>query len=188
MRPQPVRTGIIQMIYYKPIKEAQINIEMFRCFNRYQKVSKCWRKDNKGWTLKDIPFIKNWNADDLSHLVSCLKQTAAAGGAVIGAFADDDLVGFSSIESGFFGEQQQYLQLSNLHVSHEYRSLGIGKTLFLLSADKAREMGAKKLYISAHSSEETQAFYKAMHCIEAQEYNQKLAEAEPCDCQLEFIL
>ena len=48
--------------------------------------------------------------------------------------------------------------------------------------------GAKKLYISAHSAVETQAFYRAMGCVEAQEYNQKHVEAEPYDCQMECSL
>lgn len=42
--------------------------------------------------------------------------------------------------------------------------------------------------MSTHSSEETQAFYKAMGCMEAVEYNEKLVSEEPCDCQLEYCL
>lgn len=49
-------------------------------------------------------------------------------------------------------------------------------------------MGAKKLYKSAHSSQETQAFYQAIGCVEAVEYNESLIAAEPYDCQLEYIL
>jgi hypothetical protein len=49
-------------------------------------------------------------------------------------------------------------------------------------------MGAQKLYISAHSSQESQAFYKAMGCVEAMEYNKRLVSEEPCDCQLEYNL
>jgi len=66
--------------------------------------------------------------------------------------------------------------------------MGIGKRLFSLICRKAKEMGAKKLYISAHSSQETQAFYKTMGCIEAVEYNDELVAREPCDCQLEYKL
>ena len=46
--------------------------------------------------------------------------------------------------------------------------------------------GRKPLYISAHSSVESQAFYKApMGCVEAREYQAFHVEKEPCDCQLE---
>ena len=95
---------------------------------------------------------------------------------VFGAFKDEKLVGFSSVESELFGEKQEYLQLSSLHVSNEQRGGGIGKTLFQMSADRAGAMGAKKLYISAHSSQETQAFYESTGCSEAVEYNRILCE------------
>ena len=42
--------------------------------------------------------------------------------------------------------------------------------------------------ISSHSAVETQAFYKAVGCVEAKVYNHKHTEAEPCDCQLEYEL
>ncbi len=64
----------------------------------------------------------------------------------------------------------------------------IGKKLFSIMCEEAKEKGAKKLYISAHSSEETQGFYKTLGCVEAKEYNSKLVAEEPCDCQLEYSL
>lgn len=48
-----------------------------------------------------------------------------------------------------------------------------------------RTWGEEIIYISAHSSVESQAFYKAMGCVEAEEYSIKHVEKEPCDCQLE---
>ncbi|MCC5464644.1 hypothetical protein [Pelosinus baikalensis] len=41
-------------------------------------------------------------------------------------------------------------------------------------------MGARKIYISAHSSEESQAFYKVIGCVEAVEINKQLLDAEGC--------
>lgn len=48
--------------------------------------------------------------------------------------------------------------------------------------------GADKLYISGHSSKESQAAYSALGCKHAEEINEILAEAEPFDVQLEYIL
>ena len=73
-------------------------------------------------------------------------------------------------------------------MSCECRGEGIGKGLFVCAKAAAKKLGAKKIYISAHSAEETQAFYHSLGCKEAEEYNQELVEAEPCDCQLEYIL
>ena len=55
-------------------------------------------------------------------------------------------------------------------------------------SSRARRLGADKLYISAHSSKENQAAYKALGCVHAKEINPKLAEEEPCDVQLEYVL
>ena len=49
-------------------------------------------------------------------------------------------------------------------------------------------LGAEKLYITAHSSEESQAFYKTVGCCETCELNQPLYEKEPFDCHLEYDL
>ena len=84
-----------------------------------------------------------------------------------------------------FGSKGQYRDLTSLHVSRDKRGHGIGRTLFQKAADWARSRGAEKLYISSHSAVETQAFYRAMGCVEAQEYQYAHVEKEPYDCQLE---
>lgn len=175
-------------VIYKELKENEIDIDLFSSFNRHQDVKKCWRKEDGQWVLKDIAFVEHWGAEEYEYLVKCLKNTIKTDGTVFGAFKNNSLVGFASVESGFFGSHNQYLELSCIHTSYKSRGLGVGKKLFSLICKKAKDMGAKKLYISAHSSEESQAFYKAMGCIEAEEYNSKSVEKEPCDCQLEFRL
>lgn len=165
-----------------------IHLDLFSGFNRYQDVKKCWRKVEDNWVLKDVPFIEQWSIDEYKILVSCLQNTISTGGVVIGAYNDDILVGFASVESEFFGSKENYLQLSSIHITYESRNRGIGKELFLLSCEAAKDKGVDKLYISAHSSEETQAFYKSVGCVEAAEYNQRLVDLEPYDCQLEYCL
>lgn len=177
-----------ELIYYKELEKADINSALFANFNRFQDVKKCWRKENGKWILKDIAFTEQWNLDEYEYLIKCLQNTIITGGKVFGAFYNNVLVGFASVEYQFFGSQKNYQQLSSIHISYENRGFGIGKKLFYLVTEKAREMGAGKLYISAHSSQETQNFYKAMGCVEAIEYNSKLVEEEPFDCQLEFSL
>ena len=104
------------------------------------------------------------------------------------AFCDGVLKGFTAVESELFGGEQGYLDLPCIHVSEDMRGKGIGKALFNAAKDWARAHGGRKLYISAHSAVESQAFYKAMGCVEAAVYNQKYVEAEPYDCQLECRL
>ena len=176
------------MIEYRELTEKEIYRELFAGFIRHQNVTKCFRKENGSWIIKDAPFVDNWTESDYAILIDCLKNTVRTGGFVYAAFNGGILKGFTSVESGLFGEDQKYLDLSSIHVSEDMRGTGIGKKLFNAANDWAKKKGAKKLYISAHSAVETQAFYKAMGCTEAQVYNQKHTEAEPFDCQLECKL
>lgn len=179
---------MIESIEYKVLQISDCTPDLLKDFNRYQEVKRCWRKENGKWVLKDIPFTEQWDdvkkADKIASFIWCIEHN----GYVYGAFEKNHLIGFGTIESEFFGHNKEYIQLGMLHASYEHRNKGIGKRLFIALAEKARQIGAKKLYISAHSSEESQAFYKAIGCIEAIEINQTLAEEEPCDCQLEYVL
>lgn len=80
------------------------------------------------------------------------------------------------------------MDLSSIHVSEDMRGQGIGRELFSAAKRFAAGKNAKKLYISAHSAVESQAFYKAMGCVEAAEYNAEHVAKEPYDCQLEYVL
>lgn len=173
---------------YEILAESQISRELFRDFKRYQEVKRCWRKEEDGWKLKEIPFIEEWGEPEYEFLVKCLKNTVKTGGFVFGCFVEGKLAGFTSVENKPFGSGKQYVQLSSIHISQESRGRGYGSKLFRCAVSAGRMMGAEKLYISAHSAEETQAFYHAMGCVEAEEYNLELFAAEPCDCQLEYVL
>jgi GNAT superfamily N-acetyltransferase len=173
---------------YRKLNIDELRVDLFGNFNRYQEVKKCWRKENNMWMLKDISFVEQWGTSEKEYLVNCLCDTVSTGGTVFGAFIDNDLVGFASIENETFGTCDEYLQLSSIHTTYEYRGTGIGKELFKFICHRAIEMGAKKIYISSHSSEESQAFYKVLGCIEAVEINMRLSGEEPFDCQLEYVL
>lgn len=176
------------MIEYRRLCEEEMNRELFRNFIRHQNVTYCWRKENGKWVIKSDPFIDDWTEDEYQFLVTCLKNTIVTEGFVYGAFSDGDLKGFVSVEPELFGGEQKYFDLSSIHVSEDMRGQGVGKALFLAAKEWSKERGAKKLYISAHSAVESQAFYKAMECVEAQVYNERHVEEEPYDCQLECAL
>ncbi len=176
------------MIEYRILQENEINRSLFRSFIRHQVVDQCLRRENGVWVVRSDPFIDDWTEADYQTLVRCLRNTVRTGGLVLGAFSGGALKGFASVENGFFGGENRYLDLSSLHVSEDMRRNGIGKELFTAAAAWAREQGAKKLYISSHSAIESQAFYRSMGCVEAAVYHQKHVEAEPYDCQIEYVL
>ena len=160
------------MIEYRRLEEKEICRELFGQFIRRQEVGKCWRRVDGEWVIRDDPFVDDWTEEDYRKLVACLQNTLATGG-------------FASVEAALFGGEQGYLDLSSIHVSQDMRGQGVGRALFLAAKGWARERGGRKLYISAHSAVESQAFYKAMGCVEAEVYHQGHVEEEPYDCQLE---
>lgn len=182
------KTKCIMMMEYRVLQEQEINRGLFRSFIRHQVVDQCLRRENGIWVVRSDPFIDDWTEDDYQILIDCLCNTVRTGGVIYGAFLDSKLKGFVSVENSFFGGEHHYCDLSALHVSEDMRREGIGKTLFFAAADWAKKQGAKKLYISAHSAIESQAFYRSIGCVEASEYNQKHVEAEPYDCQMEYVL
>ena len=74
--------------------------------------------------------------------------------------------------------------LDMMHVSSEYRGQGVGRQLFEAGKAEARKAGAEALYISACSSEETIAFYRAMGSVLASDPIKEIAEKEPFDLQM----
>ena len=165
-------------IIYRELAADEIAPALFKDFVRRQEVKRCWRKSNGEWVLKDIAFIDDWSRDDYLKLVDDLKRTVREGGFVCAAFAGGVLK----------GSHGQYADLEAIHVSEDMRGRGMGRELFSRAAQFARTLGAKRLYMSTHSAEESHAFYVAMGCAEADEYLREHVEAEPCDVQMQFEL
>lgn len=175
-------------ITYRELKEDEITRGLFQSFVRYQEVTACWRFVNGEWVIQQDPFVDDWTEEEYEFLVQCLKHTLKTNGIVYGAFQEERLKGFASVEGTLIGNKKEYADLTSIHVSKELRGQGIGKELFYLVAQWAKGRGAKKLYISAHSAVESQAFYRSLGCIEAKEYNKEHVASEPCDVQMEYVL
>lgn len=173
------------MLHYRKLSAGEISPRLWDGFTRRQVVGACWRRVDGAWCVRDDPFVDDWSADDVRALAGELKKTARAGGLVLAAFDGGAMKGFASVAPEPFGDAGEYLDLTNLHVSEELRGQGVGTALFCAARAWARERGAQKLYLSAHSAVESIAFYRKMGCVEARFLHQKHVEAEPFDCQLE---
>jgi len=162
--------------------------EKMKEINPSRFIKRVWRSINgvKQWV--DI----NWKDDDYpngyeNHFMA-LKATYEDGGIAIGAFDGAQLIGFCSVNRDVFGHQYKYVLLDQIFISNEYQNQGIGKKLFHLSAEKAKQWGVDKFYICSSSSEDTLAFYYSLGCIGAKEINQQLYESDENDMQLEYNL
>ena len=98
------------------------------------------------------------------------------------------IVGFALLDAQPFGSSAQYLDLAEFYVSAPFRRQGLGRALFAAACREARRRGARFLYISAHSAEDSMAAYARLGCTAAEEVNAALAEREPFDIPLQFAL
>lgn len=176
------------MTEYRQLKENEINAGLLDGFIRRQVVTKCLRRENGAWIAKNAPFIDDWTQKDREWIAADLKNLAGRGGLVYAAYCGGKLAGFASVSAEMLGESGEYLELTNIHVTEAMRGRGIGHALFYAAAEWAKAHGAKKLYISAHSSVESQAFYRSLGCKEAEIYSTRHIGAEPFDIQMEYRL
>lgn len=165
----------------------QIDAGFLDRFDRFQEVTHCWRKQENQWKLLPIAFTEQWDDEELRQTSLDLKRIAQEG-AVFAAFPDGAAcpAAFAAVEGEPIGSRLQYLVLHYLYTDARFRSQGLGTRLMELACAYGREQKIEKLYISAHSSEESQRFYRRMGCVEAEEIDPHLYELEPCDCHLEI--
>jgi predicted N-acetyltransferase YhbS len=84
------------------------------------------------------------------------------------------------------GRALDQLQLKFLHVGRSHRGAGLGRRLFDLAVARARELGARRLYVSSTSSENTVRFYLRRGCRLTDEPDAHLFALEPEDIHLEL--
>lgn len=175
-------------VEYRTLTREELCPTLFDHFDRRQEVTQCWRRERGEWVIRDDPFVDDWSESDYRFLVDCLRDTLDRGGLVHAAFVNEQLKGFAAVLPQLFGGANRYMDLASLHVSRELRGQGIGAALFRAAAAWARDHGAGRLYISAHSAVESQGFYKKMGCVDAALPHPGHVAQEPFDHQLELAL
>lgn len=169
------------------LTRSNFRADSLDCFVRHQEVTHCWRMIDGQWQLLPAAFTEDWSREKLRSEAEEILQVIDHGAAAYAAFDGNEVVGFVCLGE-WLGSQSQYIELVSFHVSAPYRGKGIGRRLFAAVCDEARQRGAEKLYISAHSSKESQAAYHALGCEIAQEIDPVRASREPFDVQMEYNL
>lgn len=132
--------------------------------------------------------MRGWPEGEPEHYGPILRDCFERGGSFWGAFDGAKLVGAAVLESRFIGSDGDRLQLKFLHVGRAQRGSGLGRTLFDAAAEKARSLGARSLYVSSTSTENTVRFYLRRGCRVAREVDPDLFALEPDDIHLELDL
>lgn len=175
-------------IQYRKLNDSNFNQNALDHFIRHQTIKECWRKIDGAWVLVPNEFEENWSLQDCKKVAEDITLHMNDDLTAFGAFDGCKPIGFITVSHNIFGNTAKYVELVCFQVSEDYRHRGIGKQLFHLACEEALRLGAQKLYISAHSSKESQAAYRALGCTFAEEINETLAEKEPCDVQMEYVL
>jgi N-acetylglutamate synthase-like GNAT family acetyltransferase len=172
-------------IIYQVLRAEDLTPHFLQDFNRHQVTNRVWYEDNGNLVQKEDHFIDDWDEEKKAEIIQSLIKCVNDNGKVIGAYESGRLAGFANVEAKLFGARNEYAELPYIHVSNEKRGCGIGKKLFQMCCSEAQKLGARKLYIAAHPSIESQAFYKKAGCTLAEEINEAIFAKEPLDLQLE---
>jgi predicted N-acetyltransferase YhbS len=130
--------------------------------------------------------VRGWPPGEPERYGPLLLGCVDRGGTAYGSFAGDELIGAAVLESRFIGRAADRLQLKFLHVSRRHRKAGLGRALFERAVARARELGARRLYVSSTPSENTIRFYLRLGCRVADEPDPELYALEPEDIHLEL--
>ena len=155
--------------------------------DRAEVVDRVYYREGNELVLKSEHHdVKGWPPGELELYGPILLDCFDHGGTVAGAFDGKILIGASVLERRFIGREKDQLQLKFLHVSRRHRGTGLGCRLFDRAVAKARELGARRLYISATPSENTVHFYLRRGCRVTDGIDAALFKLEPDDIHLEF--
>jgi predicted N-acetyltransferase YhbS len=171
------------MITFRELLREEI--EQIWSIDRREVIEAVYYLENGALVLKPEHYdMGGWPPGEGDKYTPILYDCYDRGGWFCGAFGDAELAGVAILESRWIGKEKDQLQLKYLHVSRAYRKAGLGKKLFELARAKAREQGARRMYISATPSENTVNFYLRMGCEVTREPDPELFELEPEDIHL----
>lgn len=166
------------MVRIELLSKKNFNEHSLDSYERKQDVKRVYRRDKSEYVLVDMPYIEDWSLENKQQVARDISSDEYISYI---ALDDDKVVGFIGLEKQL---KNDCMILDIIQVSLAYRGNGIGKKLFNIAKQEAKKAGAKALYISACSSEETIAFYKAMGAELTNSPIREIADDEPYDLQM----
>ena len=166
------------MVKIELLSKANFNAGSLDLYNRKQDVNKVYRRTDGEYALVECKYTEDW---DLNKKRSVAKLISSDEYITYLALENDKVVGFIGLLRQL---SDPYMILDMMQVSSECRGQGVGRRLFEMGKAEARKNCAEALYISACSSEETIAFYRAMGSKLASNPIKEIAEKEPFDLQM----
>lgn len=150
-------------IRYERLNRSNFDEHSLDSFIRRQTVHETWQHTDEGLKLLPKEYVESWSVEECREIARDIMLHMEDDQSAFGAFVGDELVGFATVSHNIFGKSAKYAELVCFQVSEPYRHHGIGRQLFSLAREEAKKIGAEEI-------------------------NERLAEEEPCDIQLEFAL
>jgi predicted N-acetyltransferase YhbS len=160
-------------------------VELIWTIDRREEIEGVYTLEDGQLVLKPVTYhMQGWPPGEPEKYAPILGECFANGGWFYGIFDQEQLAAVTVLENHFIGKERDMLQLKMFQVSCEYRHRGLGKRLFTLSKEKARQLGARWMYISATPSQNTIGFYFSQGSRLAPEPDAELFALEPEDIHL----
>jgi len=167
-------------------KLTRDEIPQIWAIDRREVIEKVYYLENGALVLRPEHYdMQGWPRGEPERYTPILCECFDRGGWFCGLFDEAVLIGVAILDNRFIGQNRDQLQLKFLHISRDYRKKGLGKRLFEIARAKAREWGARQMYISATPSENTVGFYLGLGAIVTEEPDSELLKLEPDDIHLE---
>ena len=167
-------------IEIKPADKSNFTEFSMDSFDRFQEVRNVYRIENGILVLKNHPFTETWSPERKRE-----KASEILSGQYITycAFDGNTVVGEIMLKPEL---NENRMIIESFHVSRDCRGHGIGRRMIETVTDYAKSRGAKALYTSCCSAEETIAFYMAMGFRPSAHPIPSCVRDEPFDIQMEF--
>jgi predicted N-acetyltransferase YhbS len=131
--------------------------------------------------------LHGWPEGESDQYTPILEECFDHNGWFHGLFDGERLIAVAVLDGRFLPGGRR-LQLKFFHVDAAWRGQGLGRRLFVLACDEARQRRATGLYISATPSVATIGFYLGLGCVVTPHPDPELLELEPDDIHLDCDL
>ena len=175
-------------VVVRPLGLEDLPPDALENFRRFQVTRQVLYWEQGEYKLKDDSFVDEWGADKKRRVV---RDCAAAWNrAVLLAGPPSPAAHWWALPALRISPwaAATSTELRYLHVSREHRGRGLGRQLFRLCCEAARQLGAEKLYIGGPSGCGNPGLYASLGCVPAAEIVPEILALEPRDLQLECTL
>ena len=175
------------MLHERNIEREELSL--LGQIDRKEIIEQLYSLENGQLKLYEERFdMLGWPPGEAEHNALVHAKCFERGGWFRGVFDGSLLVAVAVLDSVFLATERPALQLKFLHVSHDYRGRGFAGGLFYKACERAKEVGAEEIHISATHSRNTVDFYLRLGCKLLHKPDPELVRLEPEDIHLYYKL